>query len=326
MPKNLELEVANFVCRFSDKEFLNDRLNDVIFPAFKSDAKRISRGSEYFLINQNLVFLGAKEDFNSLGICFQFVKNTTLKRHQVYTESGEIILDEQEIRTAPTSLGILLLNSHRLLFVRQVPFAPTLQQFGSTIKERINNVVSQRQQLLLLKNSSLKKDQLDIAEPIPEININPIPSKEGLKRFINRFEKLTTLKVELIPINNEIENDGFFDEVRDKKDDVGSSKTTVSHTNPNGLKKEGCLRHAEAAKQGNLKVSMKGKDKNGDDLKGDNEDFSVRASLGIDKLDNKDGFKIMYSKYSNLISDDILSVGSPHFDYVEKLRAEFKLF
>jgi hypothetical protein len=128
-----------------------------------------------------------------------------------------------------------------------------------------------------LKQSGKKITKKAIAEqfPVPEVRVTPITSQEALKSFINRFELLSTLKIELAPTNNELDNEEFFQDAREAKEQVGSSKTTLTHHHPQGLDKSGVLEHVEAAKQGNLFVQMSGKDKNGDSLKGDNEDFSV---------------------------------------------------
>lgn len=328
MAKQLELEVANFVCRFGDKLVLNDLLSEIVIPSFFADTTRSSRGTQYFFIDQELRYL-EDENVESLALCCRFVKNTTLKRHQIYSPSKGIVSDERSMDSAPTSLAVLLLYSHRLLFVKEVPNAPTMQQFGTTFKYRMRDAVldfhsSQLDQRVRAGEKITKKA---IAEqfPIPDVSVTPITSKEALKTFIERFEVLTTLKIELAPTNNELDNEEFFEDTREAKEQVGSSKTTLTHHHSKGLDKKGVLEHVEAAKQGNLQVEMRGKDKNGDDLKGDNEDFSVKATLGTSQVSFDEGVQKSYSRYNDLKAAKIVTEGQQQHDYAEKLREAFNL-
>ncbi len=328
MAKNLELEVANFVCRFGEKLVLNDLLSEIVIPSFFSDAVRGSRGTEYFFIDQELRYLEV-DDVESIALCCRFVKNTTLKRHQIYSPKNGIVSDEKSLKSAPTSLVVLLLYTHRLLFIKEVPNAPTMKQFGTTFKHRMRDAV-------LEYHSSIYDQQVQAGEkitkksiaeqfPVPDVSVTPITSKEALETFIERFEILTTLKIELAPTNNELDNEEFFENTREAKAQVGSRKTTLIHQNSKGLDKSGCLEHVEAAKQGSLNVEMRGKDKNGDDLKGDNEDFSVKASLGTPKVTFDEGVEKAYSRYSDMKAADIVSEGPQQHDYATKLREAFNL-
>lgn len=328
MAKNLELEVANFVCRFGDKLVLNDLLSEIVIPPFFAETKRLSRGTEFFFIDQTFQYFD-DGDVESLALCCRLVKNTTLKRHQVYTLAKGIVPDERSMDSAPSSLAVLLLYSHRLLFVKEVPNAPTIQQFGTTFKYRMRDAVLEYHSSLFDQRirAGKKITKKDIAEqfPIPDVSVTPITSKEALKTFINRFETLTTLKIELAPTNNELDNEEFFEDAREVKAQVGSSKTTLTHHRSKGLDKNGCLEHVQAAKQGNLRVEMRGKDHNGDDLKGDNEDFSVKASLGTSELGFEEGIATAYSRYSDLKEANIVSEGLQQHDYADKLREAFNL-
>ena len=150
-------------------------------------------------------------------------------------------------------------------------------------------------------------------------------SKEALTAFVKRFEVITSLSVEVRPTNNEIDNEDFFEDARDVREQVNSAKTTLAHQNSRGLDKEGCLKHVKAAQHGNLEVTFRGKDHNGDDIKGDNSDFSVKASLGVNELKSDSGLKQVYSKYEQLKDDGVVAVAEQVHDYADKLREAFKL-
>jgi hypothetical protein len=174
-------------------------------------------------------------------------------------------------------------------------------------------------------DEKITKKQLKEELPIPDVHVTPITSKEALRTFIKRFESLTTLKVEIAPTNNELDNEEFFEDARGAQEQVGSSKTTLTHHHAKGLDKKGVLGHVEAAKQGNLRVQMSGKDKNGDDLKGNNEDFSVKASLGTTEVGFDEGLEKSYSRYKDLKDAKVVTEGKQLHDYAEKLREAFNL-
>lgn len=329
MARELQLEVANFVCRFGETFVLNDLLNEVVIPSFRADAVRSIRGTDYFFLDQDLRYLG-EERIESLALCCRFVKNTKLTRYQTYSETKGIVPNELSIDSAPTSIVALLLYSHRLLFIKQVPNAPTPQQFGATFRHRMRDAVldyrlSEYDRQVNAEEHVTKKSVAD-AFPIPDISITPIPSSEALRAFIYRFDELRNLKIELIPTNNELDNEEFFEDTREAKEQVGSSKTSLTHHHPKGLDKKGVLQHVEAAKQGNLHVKMSGNDKNGASLIGDNEDFSVKASLGTQQLSFDEGVSLAYSKYRGLTGEGIISEGELQNDYADKLREAFNLF
>ena len=329
MAKQLELEVANFVCRFGETSVLADRLDDVVIPAFFSYVVRNSRGTKYFFTRQELSYLrGSQTD--SMALSCRFIKNTTLKRYQVYSEKKGIIHDEGSLPSAPSAVAILLLKSHRLLYVKEVPGAPSIGQFGSTFKYMMREIVmSHRDDLYHKRQQSGEKvtrKQVAADVPIPNVDVVPIPASESLKEFLERFEVLSTLKVELAPTNNEVDNEDFFKKLRGTKQEVGSSKTRLVHTNPAGLDKDGVFEHVEAAKQGNAYVTMIGKDEGGDDLKGDNTDFSVRAAIGEKGMDYLAVVDEAFSQFSSLVRRGVVQLGQASDDITRRLQASMRRF
>ena len=133
MARKLELEVANFVVRFESKYVLNDLLDEVVLPAFFSGKTREYKETTYFFHEPEFKYL-EKGNIDSLALVCRLVKDTVLRRHQIYTRNRGIVPDEYEIKSAPSAIATLLLKSHRLLYVREVPNAPSAKQFGNTVK------------------------------------------------------------------------------------------------------------------------------------------------------------------------------------------------
>lgn len=328
MDRPLDLEIANFVCRFGEKLVLNDLLEEVVLPAFFREDTRRYGGTEYFFTDQKFGYL-KRNNVDSLALRCRFIKNTVLRRHQVYSPTEGLVSDEKSLESAPSAIAVLLLKSHRLIYLREVPFAPTPAQFGTTfqnfLKLQMTTYHHALYQEALRTGARVTKKSLRTRFPFPTVDVVPVVSSESLKHFVNRFELLNTLKIEVAPTNSELDNSEFFKMLRASKQKVDSQKTVVQHQNSKGLDKDGCIAHVEAAKQGNARIQMKGVDANGDALIGNNENFSVHASVepgdGVEER-AKDAFE----KYEELVDEKVIDVGKPTRDDTEKLKDIYKRF
>ena len=169
-----------------------------------------------------------------------------------------------------------------------------------------------------------KKKEISEAVEVPDVSVVPVVNNESLKDFVARFDVLNSLKIEVAPTNNELDNEDFFKSLRLRKSEVGSNRTVIQHANTKGLDKQGCLKQVQAAKQGNVLIEMKGTDESGDELKGNNEAFSVRANLSTASTNVQKCADAAYSRYGDLIKSEVVQVGEPLEDYSEKLKASFK--
>lgn len=326
MPRPLEVEVANFICRFG-KPVLLDLLDEVVLPAFFSDDRRTYMETEYFFMDQSFRYL-VKNDVSSLALCCRLVKNTIIRRHQVYRKEKGIVPDPKSLESAPSAIAVLLLQSHRLLYVREVPSAPSMTVFGSTFAKFMKSQVMSYRQALYEERKKAgkkpKKKHINEEVQVPDVSVVPVVNNESLKDFVARFDVLNSLKIEVAPTNNELDNEDFFKSLRIRKSEVGSTRTVVQHANAKGLDKQGCLKQVQAAKQGNLLIEMRGKDDSGDELKGDNEAFSVRANLPTASANVQKCADAAFAKYNELIESEVVQVGKPVDDYTEKLKTSFK--
>src|SRR5262249_37144930 len=141
-----------------------------------------------------------------------------------------------------------------------------------------------------------------------------------------RFKTLSTVKIEVAPTNNELDNLPLFQKLRAVKKQVGATRTVVQHHNSEGLKKDGIVQHVEAAKQGNALVEMRGKNKQGDELTGNNENFSVRATLGVTEGPVDQTAKAAFGKYVDLVDEKIVEIGKPHKPVTDKVLSSYRRF
>ncbi|MEO0014056.1 MAG: hypothetical protein RLZZ535_2445, partial [Cyanobacteriota bacterium] len=73
-----------------------------------------------------------------LGIVGRYIQNTQLQRTQIYDKQTDSLRrDKQAIQSSPSSIFVLILNNHRLIYLKETPCAPSLNSFQATIKKFI---------------------------------------------------------------------------------------------------------------------------------------------------------------------------------------------
>jgi hypothetical protein len=127
------LEIANFILRFGDRLKMIDLFTEIVLPAFVGGAERTYKDTRYMFLDVNLVKLEHKGR-KYPAVAGRFVKDTKLKRAQLfdYDKKG-LVKSEVTLDTAPSSVFALILEGHRLLYVREQSDSPGLDAFRSTI-------------------------------------------------------------------------------------------------------------------------------------------------------------------------------------------------
>jgi len=332
MPRNEQtLELANFICRFGDKLVLLDLLEQVVLPAFR-DPKLVRKYgfTSYKLIDVELVVLN--KAVSTVGIVGRFVKDTFLTSEQVLDPEQGLIKRKESIRTSPSAMFLLLLDTHRLLYVKETSDAPSLDTFNTTIerflrdkhREFIDKTQKERREARKVDATLpvLRKRELFIQYPFPELNVVPIPSHETLTAFIGRYNTLKVVEVQLLGTNHDLDNDEFFAEVRKKKDNVGSARTSIRHSNPKGLEKtETTNQLAGVVDQGNHLIKLDGKDTAGDRLRGNNEHFQVKTQIEALGREVKAAAKKMHDSFVTLVQNGTIRASDVSDDIKTRLSA-----
>ena len=139
------------------------------------------------------------------GLLEKIVRNTKLKREQIFREGSGIIEDHDELESAPTSLFVLILNNHRLIFVKEVPGAPDLSAIRATCSKffRIEHK-NYIHRIWELNNDKRQKDKsvkrltkinLFQMYPYPDLRITPLTDPQELQQFIDKFSKIGRLGI-----------------------------------------------------------------------------------------------------------------------------------
>jgi agmatine/peptidylarginine deiminase len=136
-----------------------------------------------------------------------------------------------------------------------------------------------------------------------------LASKETLSAFVNKYNVLKSVEVQLRDTNSEIDNEPFFDRVRQEKNAIGSKKTSVKHTNPEGLDKEIAIEQLSiAAPQGSYLIRLDGEDDGGDRLRGNNDDFKIRTPLKDLGDSIKSAANRMYASFNSIIENGLIVI------------------
>lgn len=317
--KKFPVHYANFVCHFGDAELL-DYLDEIVVPAFTSGGVRTFKDGKYLLNSVEVLNLGTAKTHPELAICGRFIKDMVVRSEQHYdARTDTVVPDNKKMETAPSALFVLLLASHKLIYLSETAHAPGLDSFRSTVasflgKARIAYIDDAQKRSALgeltdeeivrfpaiaeAEASEGEEGMLEIASiddgapkkltkkrlhallPPAELEIVALSNDESLRAFVDRFKTLQSATLRLVKPNAELDNDDFLAAVRVKADAVGSETSTLVYRNPEGLIKSQVVKQLEAAaSDGNTEIKLDGKDEVGQTLRGSNNEFKVVSYL-----------------------------------------------
>jgi hypothetical protein len=329
-----KLEFANYTLNFGERKVLLDLFDQVVMPSFfeMKYIRKLKGKGEYFFLDTKLIALDANPERPVLGISGRIVKNTKLKRDQIFRAGGGIIEDKSELETAPSSTFLLILNTHRLILCKEVPGAPTIQNLQSTsqnfLKKQHKKFIENEYEsakLLRDKDPSLDrvtKKSLVEEYPYPSLRITPLSDKESLKDFVGRLKHIDKVTIKLLPTNKEeIDNDDFWSDFGRRREEMNSKAAKVEFSNPKeGLDGDKVYEQAESASgMGNSEVSFKGYDGQGDTIRGSNEDFSLTVELDELSKNAESAAREKYDRFQNLVAENIINLPSLANDVMAKV-------
>jgi hypothetical protein len=269
--------IANFTCRFGERVLL-DLAEDVVLPAFLRENIRKARGSEYFFADQSIVSI---DGGRVVAIAGRFVKRTQLRREQFYDEHiGELVRQPSTMPSAPSALFVLVLNTHRLIYCPETNYPPSVESFALLSRKLL---VLEHDKFLRRKQHEARETQritlkaLREEYPVPSVSVVPVAGSTELREFIDRYSTLKFAQVELLDVNDELDNEGFFRAVRARKNAASAKSTKIVHANKDGLAREAVYEQLEGpALQGTARIVLRGVDQHGAKINGDNENFTMR--------------------------------------------------
>lgn len=287
MARSLKLEVANFTCLFGEDQKLLDFLDAIVFPAFLNPEWRRKYGKTTYMFYESQLTVLDEDDPSSLAIVGRLVKDTKLQSEQRLDSTGRLVPDDTQIPTAPSSFFVLILKNHKLLYVREQADSPGLSEFRSTTQSALTAAhlafVNGLYSTIRDGGVSVTKKALKLKIPLPVLTIIPIGSMSSVAAFMEKYHIISRLTFSLVPTNDELDNSKLFIDARAKGELLQSEASKLEYTNPKGLDRNEATATVVDASDGNIALTVVGKDRHGDDLKGTNDQFSVKVPVG-DKL------------------------------------------
>jgi len=318
--KSLSMEMGNLVCRFGQEKVLLDLADEVVLPSFFDNSLvRSYDKTSFFFHEVNPVILRSDSNDLIIGIAGRFIKDTTLEREQIYEEGKGLVKDSNSMRSSPSAIFLLILNNHRLIYVKETKNAPSKESFRSTLLNfiRVKHkqfIDSEHERLKQSKKENPKKSRVTKKEllesyPRPTLELIPLTSEESIEQFVKKYSILKMMEISLSDRNDENDNDPFFDELQKRKDAIGSVNSIVKHSNSKGLNKETVISEiSEATAQGNQKVKLNGVDSEGDILRGNNEEFQLRKPLNELSSNPKKAANQLFESFIGLVEDGLVKI------------------
>lgn len=318
--KSLSMEMGNLVCRFGSKKVLLDLADEVVLPSFFDDSLvRNYDKTSYFFHEVALVKLFQSNNEIVIGIAGRFIKDTTLEREQIFEQGKGLIKDIDSMRSSPSALFLLILNNHRLVYVKETKNAPSKDTFRSTLlsflKDKHKQYIENEYEIQMAVHNEnpdqpkVTKKELYEANPNPTLELIPLTSEESIEDFLKKYSVLKTIEISLSDRNDENDNDPFFEELQKRKDAIGSTNSIVKHSNSKGLDKDEAINEiAEATAQGNQKVKLSGTDIDGDLLRGNNEQFQLRRPLENLSTKPDKAANELYESFLGLVNEGFVKI------------------
>lgn len=305
------IEMANLVCRFGDSVLL-DHFDDIVYQSFfDEDLVRTYSETSYFFEKVDLIHLESEAGSDVLGIVGRFIKDTKLRREQIYVEGEGLKRAPRSMQSSPSALFLLVLNSHRLIYLKETADAPTKDAFRSTLlsflrKKHSHLLKSQLSEIDALDinrdEKRERKDQLRDELPRPTLELIALTSEEGIEEFIRAYDVLNQIKIRFSDRNDEADLDEFFNQLQKSKDAIGSIDTALVHRSKEGLDKEQAVRQVVAATaQGNQSVTLRGVDDGGETIVGNNEKFQLKVPLEDVSDEPVEAGRQMYESFKALV-------------------------
>lgn len=313
------VEFVNYTLIFGSEKVLLDAFHEIVEPSF-ANQKYIRKTStaSWFFMDVQLIVLDSSHDIPVLGLAGRFVKKTKLKRTQILTSDNQLKEDQRELDSAPSSVFLLILNNHRLLFCKEMSGAPDISNFLKTSQYCLGKAHADhiaREVTKLDLSTSIERQgarKLLVHDlPFPSLRITPLLDGEELSGFIDRFTVINKLTVKLLKTNkDEIDNDDFWESIEKKKKEINgdSVKIEISSTT-HSLNKQIVRDEAiSAGAYANSDISIVGYDREGDSLRGDNNDFSLKSEIESLSRSVEAAARQMFDKLTHMIQNDMVTI------------------
>lgn len=297
-----DVQFANLSIRFGDKELLDYK--ELVTGAFLKDTYVRKYGQSSYHFFETKMGLINTNDPMSAAIWGRLVKETTLEREQYFSD-GSLVQDKQSLESAPTSFFAFFLADHRLAFIPETKFAPTLGNLETTVRKFVQNEFNtwskELYQNAKAEDKSYTWKKLYSNHVPPSVALVPLTNRESIDAFIARFSKINSLTVYVVKRNQDLDGGALFEALVKKSEemDATSARFVVNGPKDEGLDIERTADFvSETTEGGYERVALRGNDQNGDVLKGTNEDFKLTMELDLSELSDSQMLRKVFQTYT----------------------------
>ena len=198
---SLSMEMGNLICRFGREKVLLDMSDEIVLPCFfdKTLVRSYSKTS-YFFHEVSPVLLSNGASGSVVGIAGRFIKDTTLEREQIFEEGKGLVKDNGSMRSSPSALFLLVLNNHRLIYVKETKDAPSKESFCSTLLSFLRDkhrqyIEAEFERFMATREADPHSDRVtkkDLYEqtPRPTLELIPLTSEDSIEEFVRKYSIL----------------------------------------------------------------------------------------------------------------------------------------
>jgi hypothetical protein len=226
-------------------------------------------------------------------IAGRIVKLTTVQRQRIFDRNRGGLIDEPiTLESSPASFFVLVLDGHKLLYVKEEAESPGIEAFGNTAARFLSDsydeyIDDQFRTLNAVRTKGqprITKKSLQEETPPPVLHVVEISTRQNLTDFLESFGKSKRAKMQLFPTNDEADNDPFIAELRRRQAAINAKITTFLQSNPDGMDSKEVIEQFAMTVDGNAKVEFSGVDHDDHQLSGNNQRFKLKIGLNVDSL------------------------------------------
>lgn len=282
MPRQSNVSFANLTCTFGPDHVLLDYALEIVLPAFFDESMVREHGETKYFFHKvgitDVVVSGISVP--QLTVYGEIVKDTMLRRTQVFHKERGLVPDERKMPSAPSAFFALNLNNHKLVYLPETSDAPSINVFGSTLERFLRQ--KHRDYVRAIHAKLRRAGQPKLLAtlfrefPAPEVEVTPMASRATVNEFLDSFDKLTHVEFRILRTNVELSRSETFRSLRRMKDEMEAASGKVVMDNSKGLNKTAAAEEINAsAAAGNQKVSLRGTTIEGATLTGSNDNFKL---------------------------------------------------
>ncbi|MBL3575596.1 hypothetical protein JMK10_00260 [Rhodovulum sulfidophilum] len=287
--KERKVNFANLTIKFGRADLLD--YIEVVSRAFlMASHVRNTKSGSYFFLKTKIKEL-EENNPQSVVIYGRIVKHTKLTREQVI-QGEELVENVAHIENSPSAFFVLFLSDHRIAYVPETKYAPSLKNFEAAVslfvKREFKAFSKEIYRARKSEDAGFTWGKFYEEHVPPTVNVVPLASPQGVKAFISKFDSINRITVHLLERNQDSEGRSIFEQLLD--DTTPMNPTSAKYevrAGGEGLKIENTKEFVSDATHGGYeRVSIEGKDHTGAKLVGSNDTYKMSVATKLSDVDS----------------------------------------